>query len=266
MSAIEVKGRNGSALSAPAAADEALEAWPPTASLPMTADRLAAIWPSVLSKEKELARRAKNSERRGWVAAAAFGIVALCEGAALAALMPLKQQVPIVITQYRDGIIRTVYSWDDETPTEKTNALRQFLFEYVVYRESYSWFDNQWDYDHVIAMSTRAVGQAYAAYFLPSNRQSPQNLIGNKGTIRILPCPPADQAVQFEQGRPFADVCFEKILQVGQLTPKKTVWRATLGYKMNGPIDANSSLYNSHGIFVTYYDTKEIGLPIDATR
>src|SRR5450755_2601659 len=111
--------------------------------------------------------RYEKSERRAWLAAGGFGIVAVAAVIGMASMAPLKRVVPYVFALDRaSGNVEIVSAVDDRTPTGYQELLdKHWAQKYVIARESYSWKLLQSDYDTVLALSSDPVGREFAKVY-----------------------------------------------------------------------------------------------------
>lgn len=110
--------------------------------------------------------RLERSERRAWYVAAAAICVAISCALALAALAPLKQSVPYVLSVDRaTGNVEVMRTADARSIRYQELLDKHWAQRYVISRESYQWKLLQYDYDLVLAMSADDVGREYAKIY-----------------------------------------------------------------------------------------------------
>ena len=114
--------------------------------------------------EADRQHRYEKSERRAWIAAGAFGLVAVAAVIGMASMAPFKRVVPYVFALDRaTGNVEIVSAADDRAPVGYQELLdKHWAQRYVVSRESYSWKLLQSDYDTVLALSSDSVGREFA--------------------------------------------------------------------------------------------------------
>jgi type IV secretion system protein VirB8 len=117
--------------------------------------------------EADRQQRYERSERRAWLAAGAFGVVAIAAVIGMAAMAPFKRVVPYVFAMDRaTGNVEIVSAADDRAPVGYQELLdKHWAQRYVVARESYSWKLLQSDYDTVLALSSDPVGREFAKMY-----------------------------------------------------------------------------------------------------
>jgi type IV secretion system protein VirB8 len=132
--------------------------------------------------------RYEKSERRAWLAAGGFGIVAVAAVIGMASMAPLKRVVPYVFALDRaSGNVEIVSAVDDRTPTGYQELLdKHWAQRYVIARESYSWKLLQSDYDTVLALSSDPVGREFAKVYEGSNARDKRLGAGIEMRVRVL--------------------------------------------------------------------------------
>jgi type IV secretion system protein VirB8 len=132
--------------------------------------------------------RYEKSERRAWLAAGGFGVVAVAAVIGMASMAPLKRVVPYVFALDRaSGNVEIVSAADDRTPTGYQELLdKHWAQKYVIARESYSWKLLQSDYDTVLALSSDPVGREFAKVYEGSNARDKRFGAGIEMRVRVL--------------------------------------------------------------------------------
>ena len=132
--------------------------------------------------------RYEKSERRAWLAAGGFGVVAVAAVIGMASMAPLKRVVPYVFALDRaSGNVEIVSAADDRTPTGYQELLdKHWAQRYVIARESYSWKLLQSDYDTVLALSSDPVGREFAKVYEGSNARDKRLGAGIEMRVRVL--------------------------------------------------------------------------------
>lgn len=138
--------------------------------------------------EADRQQRYERSERRAWLAAGGFGLVAVAAVIGIASMAPLKRVVPYVFALDRaSGNVEIVSAADDRTPVGYQELLDKHWAQlYVVARESYSWKLLQSDYDTVLALSSDVVGREFAKLYDGANARDRKYGAGVEMRVRIL--------------------------------------------------------------------------------
>lgn len=136
--------------------------------------------------EQDELRSALRSKRLAWTVAAVSGALAIASVAAVAMLVPLQRIEPFIVrVDTGNGITEAAQLLSDGPVTMSEAQERYFIAKYVTARESYSRSTVQDNYGVVTTMSTGDVQRAYTGWVSGNNPDSPQNIYGPNGTIRI---------------------------------------------------------------------------------
>ena len=138
--------------------------------------------------EADRQQRSERSERRAWVVAGGFGVLAVAAVIGMASMAPLKRVVPYVFTVERaTGNVEIVSAADDRTPMGYQELLdKHWAQRYVIARESYSWKLLQSDYDTVLALSSDPVGREFAKVYDGANARDKKYGAGIELRVRVL--------------------------------------------------------------------------------
>jgi len=193
-------------------------------------------------------QRTKASERRAWIVAGVFGLVALLSTGANYMLFPLKQiEYRIVRVDEGAGIVdvqRTTLSSTKTTEKEATD--RYWLRLYVRQREGWL-FDSYDETYRTVGLLSSAEGQkAWQAFWSASNPTAPVNKYGNAARVKVK-----IRSVSFI-GKNLASIRFTKILEQKNAKPTESYWIATVPYRyVNAPLSDADREINPLGFQVT---------------
>ena len=138
--------------------------------------------------EADRQQRYERSERRAWLAAGGFAIVAVAAVIGMASMAPFKRVVPYVFAVDRaSGNVEVVNAADDRAPVGYQELLdKHWAQRYVIARESYSWKLLQSDYDTVLALSSDPVGREFAKVYDGANARDKKYGSGVELRVRVL--------------------------------------------------------------------------------
>jgi type IV secretion system protein VirB8 len=135
--------------------------------------------------------------------------------------------------------------------TQSQAVVTAALWEYVRLREGYSYDTAQYGYDAVSGMSADAPRSQYQRWFNYPNAQSPQVMVGKKGTIEIEHIASANISENVQQIR------YRRVLTLTGQQPIVTTWTATLQFETVAALPAALRLRNPGGVIVTSYQAAE---------
>jgi type IV secretion system protein VirB8 len=185
--------------------------------------------------ELDRAQRAHRSAKHAWIVAGTAGFIAALCAAAVAALTPLKQPVPVIIrVDNSTGIVDVVPTYDGTAKIEQV-VTRQLLNSHVIARERYFYGTAEADYELVAAQSSPQLNQEWSAYWARTNPQSPLNLYKDGTTIRVQ-----IRSITFlklDSGREnVAQVRFTKFARAGGTGDEvQTSWISTIEFAYSKP-------------------------------
>jgi len=108
----------------------------------------------------------ERSERRAWFIALASIIANVLLILAIVCMMPLKENTPYVIRVDNTTGIPDILTAMDKKDVHFDEIMDKYwLAQYVQAHETYDWYTLQKDYDTVGFLSSKQVGQEYAAIF-----------------------------------------------------------------------------------------------------
>jgi type IV secretion system protein VirB8 len=136
--------------------------------------------------------------------------------------------------------------------TDREAVITGALWTYVQAREGYSWQDARRNYETVSAMSAPTPRDAYQHFFLPNNKESPQLVIGKHGQVNVQ-----FAGISFESGAPIAYLRFWRIVAMDGQIEHRTLWTATIGYRVNVAMPGRTRLIDPEGIEVTSYAARQ---------
>ena len=169
------------------------------------------------------------SRRVAWMVAAGFGVVAVLEAVAIAALFPLKTVVPYTLLVDRHtGFVEALQPLDAAKITPDAALTQSFLVQYVIAREGFSIGELQSDYHKVSLWSAGEAQAKYVAHMQGSSPDSPLTLYPRSSTVNVrvrsVSALNADTSmVRFETQREDAD---------GQRQPAQG-WVAVIHYRFS---------------------------------
>lgn len=224
---------------------EAFQARP----IPHDPELLASYFRQVASYEGDSLRAAIRSKRLAWTVSLVASCVAGAACLAVAGLTPLKSVVPIVFrVDNATGIVDRVYDVRGGEMAASEAEKRYFLWQYIRYRQGYTYAEAQQNFDAVNLLSTPDMQQQYAEWFRGSNPNSPQVLLGRNGIATVSWVStaflgPKLAQVRFVQQERKGDQLF---------TPKRMV--ATIGFDFaHGAVTGSSINVNPDGFLVTSF-------------
>lgn len=169
----------------------------------------------------------------------------------IAGMLPLSKIVPVFLWVRPDGTVDSSISMSQLPPTQSQAVIRASLWEYVRYREGYTFDTAQYGYDMVTNYSAPNVAERYQKFFNYPNKESPQVILGKKGTITVGHISTSDIAPAVLQIR------FTRTVTVEGLSPVVTTMTATIGYATIRNMPAAVRLTNPGGVLVTSYQSSE---------
>jgi type IV secretory pathway component VirB8 len=126
-----------------------------------------------LTFEADISLRSHKSERRAWILAATFALIAILAVAAVVLMIPLKQTVPYYVYVNKEtGVTQAVVVNDSVTITQNEAVARYWLARYVSTRERYVYRLQQEDFDAVIATSMPGVAKEYSLPYEGNNNRA----------------------------------------------------------------------------------------------
>lgn len=155
--------------------------------------------------ESELYLSQQRRTKLAWVVAALAVIVAVAEAIALAALAPLKEPVPYVITVDKHTGYLEIAKELDDGPLPKQEALRDYyLVKYVTAREAYLPELIEQRYYQTQAMSESSAAKEHKALWDGQNPDNPSAILGEDGEvvieiINVTPLNNKTASVRFER-------------------------------------------------------------------
>jgi type IV secretion system protein VirB8 len=191
----------------------------------------------------------EKSERRAWNVAKGMAVLAALSILAIAMMMPLKDVVPYVLrVDDATGVPDLLTAMDmDKIEYEEARDM-YWLNKYVQSRETYDWYTIQRDYNRVGLLSSREIGQEYAAIYTGKDALDKRYGSKIKATIRVISVVP-DKGV--------GTVRFIKTTQRvdDPNSAVETRWIATIAYKYTKPsVMLNTDrLVNPFGFQVTSF-------------
>ncbi|HEX2560193.1 virB8 family protein [Phenylobacterium sp.] len=227
---------------------------------PPAADRQA-YYADAASWSRDVQGSLRTSRRVAWIVAGVAGAIALLEGAALAALTPLKSVVPYAITVDRQtGYVETAKALEPGTLSQNAAVTQAFLAQYVLSREGYDTTDLQAAYGRVAQWSVGDAKTQYLAAMAPSNPQSPVKLLGTDTVLHptvksISMLSPTSALVRFDVER----------RTYGATLGERHSYAAVIGFRYTGePMRMEDRFLNPLGFQVTSYrrDSETIGATV----
>ncbi len=225
--------------------------------VPNDPELLAAYFRQVESYQTDRLTAANRSRTLAWAVAGGACVLAAMACLAVAGLSPLKTVVPVVFrVDNATGIVDRVYDVRGGEMAASEAERRFFLWQYVRYRQGYSYHEAVTNFDAVNLMSTSQVQVEYASWFRGSNPASPQVTLGHDGmaVVRWV-------STQFSPvNKKVAFVRFIQQERKGEqvFAPKHMI--ATIGFDFaHGTIASSAININPDGFLVTSYHADEEG-------
>lgn len=129
--------------------------------------------------------RAAQSRRWRMVAIVLLGVVLLM-AATIAAMMPLKEFRPYVITvDARTGQAEATLVAQSGPLTQDEAVIRSLIGQYVIQRETYDLYDGQQRYDTILSLSMDQALNGYRDLWRSENPDYPYALYGDDAKISI---------------------------------------------------------------------------------
>ena len=129
---------------------------------------------------------AKKNERRGWLMAFLFALIATTLAFALAMLTPLKEVTPYTIQVDKvTGETSVMKPLSNGTLTQSEALTKYWLIKYIRARVGYDRQDLEKNYELVQIMTDKKEFARYAKAFNPKKADSPYQRYGEKTTIEV---------------------------------------------------------------------------------
>ena len=192
--------------------------------------------------------------RNRWLVTAWSSLaLALIQGIALVALVPLKTSVPFLIKEESTGAVTTVRPLAGNPAVTYSESVRKyFLTRYLITRETYDAMDLAENFRAVDLMSDRAESGRFHQTIASSNPASPLVIYGKLGRrlVRI-------KSIAFLNDHT-AQIRFTATDQRSSSLPSPSEWIATVAYSF-GPAPSSEAdrLMNPLGFLVTRYRTDQ---------
>lgn len=189
---------------------------------------------------------AHRSRRVAWAVAGVASAIALASVVAVAGLTPLKTVEPFVVRVDNSTGIVDVVSGLKSGPLEYDEAVRKwFSARYVRAREGFAASEAEESFRTVMLMSAPSEQTRFAAWFSGRNPESPQNIYGDRATVRIKV-----KTIALI-GSNVIQVRYLRTMTRGDEV-QQTHWIATLTYSfVNAPMSEQDRLVNPLGFLVS---------------
>ncbi len=138
-------------------------------------------------RQRELKRERKAKKlNRIFSAASVAGLITAVVGLSLTitVLLPLREVVPVIVYQKDNGTVTNYIEWKDLPEMVRNDTAINVVWQYVMYRETWSHANAPLAYSVVSAMSSPRVRDQYQDYMDPKNPKSPQVVFGDTN-VRI---------------------------------------------------------------------------------
>lgn len=198
--------------------------------------------------EQDQVLAANRSRRLAWAAAGVAGGIAIVSVVAIAGLTPLKTVEPFVVRVDNSTGIVDVVSGLQKGPEKYDEAVAKwFAARYVRAREGFVAAEAPENFRTVALMSAPAEQTRFAAWFAGRNPESPQNVYGDKATVKIKIKTIALIGSQVMQVR------YLRTVTRGE-DVTNTHWLATLTYSfVHAPMSEQDRLVNPLGFLVSEF-------------
>lgn len=131
-------------------------------------------------------RAARRSQRTAWLVAAAAGTIALVEGFALFALVPLKREVPYTLLVDRQtGYVEALKPLEASLIAPDAALTRSLLVQYVIARESFDIDSLATDYRKVGLWSAGEARNRYIAQMQPNSPLNPAAVLPRRAIVQV---------------------------------------------------------------------------------
>lgn len=216
----------------------------------MKDERLEDYYREAESWADDRQRSTQRSVRLAWIVAAVAAVIALAEALALAALVPLKREVPYTLLVDRQtGYVEALKPLDARQISADTALTRSFLVQYVIARESFSIDSLQAEYRKVGLMSAEGARDDYLSLMRANNPVSPLASLPRRATVSVQvrsvsSLSPNTALVRFSTVR----------TDPGTRPQPAQYWAAVIAYRYsNAAMSAEDRLANPLGFQVTRY-------------
>jgi type IV secretion system protein VirB8 len=221
--------------------------------------QLEAVYPKVLSLHAREAKWARRGRNLLLITAIGEGLVIGGLAFALAAITPTVRAVPFFIWARPDGVVETQAAMSMLPPTAQNAVLRASLWQYVLWREGYSYDTAKFRHDFVVAYSSGEVGKQYTDWFNYPNPGSPQVWLGKNGTVTVEPV-----SADFREDDPHVyEVTYTRILKQDGRPEQRATFKAHIHFRQRDTILAKDrTTINPTGIeVISYPDPDQISPP-----
>lgn len=175
----------------------------------------------------------------------------LAQAWTIATLLPLARIVPVYLWVRPDGTIDSSVSMSQLPGTQNKAVIDASLWQYVRLREGFSADTARYSYDVVSSYSAPDVADQYQRFFNYPNPESPQVIVGKRGTINVTHISSSDLSPGTQQIR------FTRTVTIDGKAPIVTTMTATLSYATVRNLPAGVRLTNPGGVLVTSYQSSE---------
>ena len=219
-------------------------------------------------KVRSLARRELHWALRSRQALiTGFAISLLVNGAqgwTLAAIMPTVRLVPVVVNARADGTATAEPIMSMMPPDVQNAVLRATLWQYVVFREGYSFDTAEMRSKIVRELSNREVGQVYSDWYNYPNPDSPQVKFGKKGIVTIE----QDTADFLSSDPSIYQINYWRVVSVPGEPVRRTHWTAFVHFEVVEAIPLSERVSINPGAVkvVAYPPPTEIDAPRGAKQ
>lgn len=190
-----------------------------------------------------------------WIALPFIGLLLIM----MLFLIPAQHVEPFLVNHYENGLVSVQPTHQLEAPTDKAQV-ESDIIRYIVNRESYSAATYDQTYNLTLLLSDNDIAKDYLQSQSSSNKQSPVNVLGAKGTqsvhvesVIFLDNEADAKNDKFHKHRNLAQVDFtvtQKLANIGQ--PRQIPLTALVSWDYKGtPDDPNVRWQNWAGFTVT---------------
>lgn len=152
----------------------------------LKSDELGAYYDAAESWAQDRDAAEGRSRRIAWSVAAVAAAIAVLEGFALIALIPLKREVPYTLLVDRQtGYVEALRPLEQQSLTPDTALTRSFLVQYIIARESFNADSLQENYRKVGLWSADEARARYVDLMKPSNPIGPLATLPRAATIDV---------------------------------------------------------------------------------
>lgn len=219
-----------------------------------TKTRTSTVYEDAMVWDASMVLAREASERKAWLVAAAFGVLAALCVLAVVFLLPLKKTEPYVIrVDNATGVPDVITTLTSKDVGKDEVTQKYFLADYVRAREGYDWYTLQKDYDKTRLYSAPLVSSEYGKLFEGADSLDKKYRNKVKVTVQIQSIVPPSSETRLVGTVRFSKTIknLDDTLSAGVTTK----WVATIAFSFNDSSNLTESqrLINPFGFQVISY-------------